>query len=248
MSFPNIPNITPLISVTTEQTVPLLLASIALEELALAHIMNAEAEKLQFVLGTLGDTGVAFSPAEVSIGDLLDVNTSVRRTLRDVIKKEMLLEFKFDNIMDLIAVTGGGAPFACECGIATGGIVDIPGILVTIPIINPIPFQADATLNVNICPNCQANGSFFNLTLSAGLNSAILNIDATNITSVTCVSGVVTIMGTGTLNLNGVPITVDFKIVLDDNASTVSVTLTAPVTGVTILSATIPVGLTLTTC
>jgi hypothetical protein len=57
MSFPNIPNITPLISVTTEQTIPLLLSSIALEELALAHIINAEAEKLQFVLGTLDDTG-----------------------------------------------------------------------------------------------------------------------------------------------------------------------------------------------
>ncbi|WHZ04196.1 hypothetical protein QNH48_05955 [Neobacillus sp. YX16] len=104
MSFPNIPNITPLISVTTEQTIPLLLASIALEELALAHIMNAEAEKLQFVLGTL-ETGVTFTPAEVSLGDLLDVNASVQRTLRDVIKKEMLLEFKFENILDLIAIT-----------------------------------------------------------------------------------------------------------------------------------------------
>ena len=53
MSQANIPNITPMISITTEETIPLLLASIALEELALAHIMNAEAEKLQFVLGTL---------------------------------------------------------------------------------------------------------------------------------------------------------------------------------------------------
>ncbi|WHZ04199.1 hypothetical protein QNH48_05970 [Neobacillus sp. YX16] len=102
MSFPNIPNITPLISVTTGQTISLLLSSIALEELALAHIINAEAEKLQFVLGTLDDTGVTFSPAEVSIEDLLDVNTRVRRTLRDVIKKEMLLEFKFENVLDLM--------------------------------------------------------------------------------------------------------------------------------------------------
>ncbi|WP_349655131.1 hypothetical protein [Neobacillus sp. YX16] len=103
MSFPNIPNITPLISVSVEQTIPLLLSSIALEELALAHIMNAEAEKLQFVLGTLGDTGVTLSPTEVSLGDLLDVNASVQRTLRDVIKKEMLLEFKFENVLDLLA-------------------------------------------------------------------------------------------------------------------------------------------------
>lgn len=105
MSLPNIPNITPLISITTQQTVPLLLASIAFEELALAHIMNAEAEKLQFVLGTIGDTGVTFSPAEVSLGDLLDVNNSVQRTIRDVIKKEMLLEFKFENVLDLIRIS-----------------------------------------------------------------------------------------------------------------------------------------------
>jgi YVTN family beta-propeller protein len=65
--------------------------------------MNAEAEKLQFVLGTLGDSDVTLSPAEVSLEDLLDVNASVQRTLRDVIKKEMLLEFKFENVLDLIA-------------------------------------------------------------------------------------------------------------------------------------------------
>ncbi|WP_379969923.1 Kelch repeat-containing protein [Ectobacillus sp. sgz5001026] len=103
MSFPNIPNMTPAISISVGQTVPLLLASIALEELSLAHIMNAEAEKLQFILGTLDGTGVTFSPPEVSVGDLRDVNVSVVRTLRDVIKKEMLLEFKFENVLDLIS-------------------------------------------------------------------------------------------------------------------------------------------------
>ncbi|WP_353957737.1 hypothetical protein [Peribacillus sp. NJ4] len=101
MSFPNIPNITPTISVTVEQTIPLLLSSIALEELALAHIINAEAEKLQFVLGTL-PTGTALSPAVVSLAELFAVDSSVQRTLRDVIKKEMLLEFKFENVLDLI--------------------------------------------------------------------------------------------------------------------------------------------------
>ena len=101
LSFPNIPNITPFISVTTEQTVPLLLSSIALEELALAHIINAEAEKIQFVLGTL-EGGRTLSPPEVTISNLLAIDSSVQRTLRDVIKKEMLLEFKFENVLDLI--------------------------------------------------------------------------------------------------------------------------------------------------
>lgn len=100
LSFPNIPNITPSISITTEQTVPLLLASIAFEELALAHVINADAEKLQFVLGTL-DTETTL-PSYATVTNLLDVNKSVQTTLRDVIKKEMLLEFKFENVLDLI--------------------------------------------------------------------------------------------------------------------------------------------------
>ncbi|MBS4212667.1 DUF11 domain-containing protein [Neobacillus rhizophilus] len=112
MSLPGIPNITPTISLSVGQTVPLLLASVALEELALAHVLNAEAEKLQLVLGTLTPTRTTFSPATVSLSNLLDIDASVQRTLRDVIKKEMLLEFKFENILDLIptitTTPGGG--------------------------------------------------------------------------------------------------------------------------------------------
>ncbi|MFI8705823.1 hypothetical protein ACIGHG_01855 [Bacillus sp. NPDC077411] len=104
MSFPIIPNITPNISISTPQTIPLLLASIAFEELALAHVINAQAEELQFVLGTL-ETGIAPSPPVVTLSNLLAIDSSVQRTLRDVIKKEMLLEFKFENILDLITNT-----------------------------------------------------------------------------------------------------------------------------------------------
>ncbi|MBS4213248.1 MULTISPECIES: hypothetical protein [Neobacillus] len=105
MSQANISSITPTISLSTAQTIPLLLASVALEELALAHIINAEAEKLQFVLGTLAGTTRVFTPNTVTLTNLLDIDASVQRTLRDVIKKEMLLEFKFENILDLIAIT-----------------------------------------------------------------------------------------------------------------------------------------------
>lgn len=107
MSQANIPNIAPTISVTVGQTVPLLLASIALEELALAHILNAEAEKLQLVVGTLTPTTISLTPNTVTISNLLLVNQSVRRTVQDVIKKEMLLQFKFENVLDLIQLTPG---------------------------------------------------------------------------------------------------------------------------------------------
>lgn len=53
------------------------------------------------VLGTLPG-GTPISPPFITLSDLLTMNSSVQRTLRDVIKKEMLLEFKFENILDLI--------------------------------------------------------------------------------------------------------------------------------------------------
>ncbi|MEW4132046.1 hypothetical protein [Bacillus thuringiensis] len=99
MSQANIPNITPTISITTGQSISLLLASIALEELALAHIINSEAEKIQFVLGTL-NSGI--TPPPVTLSSLLTVNHSVQQTLQSAIKQEMLLQFKLENILTLI--------------------------------------------------------------------------------------------------------------------------------------------------
>lgn len=100
MSLPNIPNITPTISISRADVINLLLASIALEELGLAHIINAEAEKIQFVLGTLN--GVHLTP---SIADLIAIDQSVQTTLKDVIKKEMLLEFKIEEVLTIPPTT-----------------------------------------------------------------------------------------------------------------------------------------------
>ncbi|MFC8683918.1 hypothetical protein [Brevibacillus porteri] len=95
MSQANIPNITPLITITQSQVANLLLASIALEELGLSHIINAEAEKLQYVLGTL--PGLTGPPATIS--DLLNVNSSVVNTLREITKKEILLNNKLNSVL-----------------------------------------------------------------------------------------------------------------------------------------------------
>ncbi|MED0968610.1 hypothetical protein [Bacillus paramycoides] len=102
MSQANIPNITPTISITAGQTATLLLASIALEELALAHVINSEAEKIQFILGTLV-TGV--TPPPITLSGLLAVNNSVQQTLQAAIKQEMLLQFKLENVLDLVSLT-----------------------------------------------------------------------------------------------------------------------------------------------
>ncbi|WP_149453540.1 hypothetical protein [Pasteuria penetrans] len=102
MSQANIPNITPIISITAGQSVALMLSSIALEELALAHIINAEAEKIQYVVGTLEGGGPC--PVNVSIDDLINVNCLVSRTLQSAIKQQILLQFKLENIVDLINI------------------------------------------------------------------------------------------------------------------------------------------------
>ncbi|MEM5611349.1 hypothetical protein AAHB63_16715 [Bacillus thuringiensis] len=47
MSLPNLPDITPDISLTRQEVINLLLSSIAMEEIGLSHILNAEGEKLQ---------------------------------------------------------------------------------------------------------------------------------------------------------------------------------------------------------
>jgi len=103
MSYPNIPDITPDITIDRNDVINILLASIGLEELSLAHLTNAEAEKIQFVLGTLYPNPDG-TPPEVlpDIEDVLRINRSVERTLRGVIKNQMLMQFKLEDVLDLI--------------------------------------------------------------------------------------------------------------------------------------------------
>ena len=55
--------------------------------------MNAEAEKIQkFINYPCG-----------KLDSLLSIDDSVDRILRDIIKKQMILEFKFENILELLS-------------------------------------------------------------------------------------------------------------------------------------------------
>ena len=105
MTFPNIPDINPIDGLDEEQVALLLLASIAFEELGLAHLINSEAEKLQGAIGTLvDDHGKLVNPKikADSLQELLKVNKSVEKMLQAIIKKEMLLQFKFENVLEFL--------------------------------------------------------------------------------------------------------------------------------------------------
>ncbi|MGE5474205.1 MAG: hypothetical protein ACM3UU_08310 [Ignavibacteriales bacterium] len=98
MSFPNIPDVSPDIEVNRDQVINLLLASIAFEELGLAHIINSEGEKIQFVIGTLEGHTPSAPP---TMAELLEINRSVEQTLRSVIKNQMLLQFKLEDVLEI---------------------------------------------------------------------------------------------------------------------------------------------------
>lgn len=80
-------------STTPCQAITDLLETIALQEAGLAHIINAEGEKIQQVL----DMARADRPC-VNVSDLIAVNQAVNDTLTKVIKLEMVLEFKLEEI------------------------------------------------------------------------------------------------------------------------------------------------------
>ena len=98
MSMPNIPDIKPEINIDREKSIDLLIASVALEELGLSHIVNAEAEKIQFVLGTL--EGVV--KHDRTLDELVEIDKTVEKMLKKIIKKEIILEFMLEDAIDLI--------------------------------------------------------------------------------------------------------------------------------------------------
>lgn len=94
MSMPNFPE--DVLDISCEQALNMLLGSIAMEELALSHIMNAEGEKLQYVLGTLPrkPCGCA-TPKEI-----LEVNRSISDLLEKVAYNQILLKGKMREVLD----------------------------------------------------------------------------------------------------------------------------------------------------
>lgn len=101
MSYPNIPNVDAEINITTNDSLNLLLASIAFEELGLAHLINAEAEKIQYVLGTLEGQERVNIPL-LTVSELMQLNQSVGLTLRNILKNQMLLQFKLEDTLEAV--------------------------------------------------------------------------------------------------------------------------------------------------
>ena len=79
MSMPAFVDYVPPIS--RENAINQIIATIALEELGLSHVINAEGEKIQYVLGTLvvPDRGLS---GGITIANLVDLDTTVASVLQ----------------------------------------------------------------------------------------------------------------------------------------------------------------------
>ena len=99
-TFPDNPGI------TRDDAVNLILSSIAMEELGLSHVINAEGEKLQYVLGTLpGATGPA-----ATIEDLLNTTASIQNLLQNASYNQLLLRSKMQQALAASEMAGPTGP------------------------------------------------------------------------------------------------------------------------------------------
>ena len=103
MSMPTFPKNDPPLS--REGSLNEIIASIAAEELSLSHILNAEGEKLQYVLGTLPGLDEAASQDEV-----LRINQSVKDTLSGIIEQQMMLSSKLAAALKAPTIPGPAGP------------------------------------------------------------------------------------------------------------------------------------------
>lgn len=82
-------------TITREESVGDIIESIAIEEKAIAHILNAESEKLQKVIN-MSDT---------TVEDLLAVNRSVKKAVDTATQLEMALKSKLELFQSTICQT-----------------------------------------------------------------------------------------------------------------------------------------------
>lgn len=82
-------------TITREESVADIISSVAAEESAIAHIINAESEKLQAIINM----------PDITPQDLLAANRSVKNTVDTVIQMETTLKNKLALFSDMICQT-----------------------------------------------------------------------------------------------------------------------------------------------
>ena len=84
--------------ITRDDVLNQIVSSIAMEELALSHILNAEGEKIQYILGTL--PGVSGPSPDASVHDVLRVNAAATEMVRTINDLQIVLSNKLTSALE----------------------------------------------------------------------------------------------------------------------------------------------------
>ncbi len=117
---------------TRERALTDIIESTALQKTALAHILNAEGEKLQAAIIRPG----------VTVDKILEVNDSVMAMIYGITRLELILEAKLNILPDL-------------------SVLDtfLPDLPITAPIVPIVPLQNDSTNSINSAGSTENIGS-----------------------------------------------------------------------------------------
>lgn len=125
MSFPTIPDMDPVIDIDFCDAVNLLLASIAMEEMSLSNLMDAEHDKIRCALDCC-------KCGSCTMHNVSEVNESAEDMIKTLAKLQILLQFKLETVRKLIPRTTTACPptavsGCCLMGTGCGCVEDCHG-------------------------------------------------------------------------------------------------------------------------
>lgn len=112
-------------------------------------------------------------------------------------------------------------PLTCDCSFTAAGL--------TADITAPVLGDVTATLDVGICPGCDAEASFINLTLSAlGVDVLTVDVGSDLITDIICSDDntTLTVLAAG-VNAGVLGVNLDLSLIIDTTANTATLVLSS---------------------
>ncbi|WP_054754469.1 hypothetical protein [Piscibacillus salipiscarius] len=188
MGMPEIPDF----DLNNQDSINLMLASIGLEELSLAHLVNAEAEKIQRALGTLqipgttGDLPTHYFPPLVgeSIDELFQLNRNASKILKIAAFKEFLLLMKLEDLLDFEEGengNGNGPVTQCECSV--NGVSNQP--ITSTTTIDGTTFEdINTEYTIRFCENCDPTSNNLNFNFDIAQLGGQINLTQGRVTQV----------------------------------------------------------------
>lgn len=101
MSMPTIPDLNPEINLEIEDSIKMLCNSIALNEIGLSHITNAQGEAIQSILAELKECTNKCGCSNEVIDKILQANDSTNKFLNNLLQNQMMLKMQIENTMSL---------------------------------------------------------------------------------------------------------------------------------------------------